>query len=55
MAGSHSSRMFTMVEVLDILDEDDNIGEPICDGSDDDFGMLEEGSGDSGNEPHHNR
>ena len=46
--------MFTMVEVLDILDEDDNIGEPICDGSDD-FGMLEEGSGDSGNEPHHNR
>jgi len=42
MAGSHSSRMFTMVEVLHILDEDDNINEPICDESDGDFGMLEE-------------
>jgi len=42
MAGSHSSRMFTMAEVLDILDEDDNINKPICDGSDDVFGMLEE-------------
>ena len=52
MAGSHSSHMFTMA---DILDEDDNIGKPICDGSDDDFGMVEEGSGDNGYEPHHNR
>ena len=40
MAGSRSLYMFTMA---DILDEDNNIGEPICDGSDDDFGMLEEG------------
>lgn len=30
-----------MEEVLDFLDDDDDLDEPICDGSDDDLGMLE--------------
>ena len=36
MSGAHSSRSFTMDEVLDILDD---VKEVICDGSDDDLGM----------------
>ena len=34
MAGSHSSHVYTMEEVLGILEDGD---EPMCDGSDDDF------------------
>ena len=34
MAGTHSSHVYTMEEVLGMLD---TIDEPICDGSDDDF------------------
>ena len=34
MAGTHSSHVYTMEEVLGMLD---TVDEPICDGSDDDF------------------
>ena len=34
MEGTHSSHVYTMEEVLGMLD---TVDEPICDGSDDDF------------------
>ena len=43
--GEYSERMYTMDEVLGMLDGGKN--EPIGDGSDDDFGMDMEGSSDS--------
>ncbi len=47
MEGPSSSRVFTTEEVLNCLDNDDYLDEPICDGSDDDLGMLDtDGSGD---------
>ena len=41
MAGAYSALVFTREEVLGFLDNDNDPDEPICDGSDDDLGMLE--------------
>ena len=45
MEGAYSERMYTMDEVLGMLDGGED--ESMCDGSDDDFGMDMEDSSDS--------
>ena len=41
MAGAHSSHVYHMEEVLGMIE---SIDEPVCDGSDDDFGMQVDNS-----------
>ena len=39
MAGTHSAHMYTMEEVLGMIDD---VDEPMCDGSDDEFDIDDE-------------